>query len=192
RRAMTFPIPDSVDEVVAAAAWNPGLSAWMTLTWRARLEAGETVLVLGATGVTGKLAVQTARRLGAGRIVAAGRNPRALDELLDLGATATVRVDQPDDALAAAFAAGAGEDGYGVIVDYLWGRPTEVLLDAIGNDDLELRSSRTRLVQVGRHGRLARLAAGGGAAQRGAGDPGHGHRRHAAHGDDQAVQQGVG
>jgi NADPH:quinone reductase-like Zn-dependent oxidoreductase len=145
----TFPIPDGVDEALAAAAWNPGLSAWLTLAERARLEPGQTVLVLGATGVTGRVAVQAARRLGAGRVVAAGRNERALAELLDLGADATIRLDQPDEALGAAFAAEAGERGYDVVIDHLWGRPTEVLLGALTHHDLELRSSRTRLVQVG-------------------------------------------
>jgi NADPH2:quinone reductase len=144
-----YPIPDGLDDALVAAAWNPGLSAWMTLTWRAELQAGQTLLVQGATGVTGKLAVQLARRLGAGRIVASGRNPDTLRRLADLGADATIALDGRDDALAGAYRAAAGESGYDVIVDYLWGHPTEVLLDALGNHDLEARSSRTRLVQVG-------------------------------------------
>jgi NADPH2:quinone reductase len=99
--------------------------------------------------VTGKLAVQIARHLGAGRIVAAGRNPRVLESLFQLGADATIRLDQPDEALAAAFAAEAGERGYDVVVDHLWGHPTEVFLRSLEIHDLEPRSSRTRLVQVG-------------------------------------------
>jgi NADPH:quinone reductase-like Zn-dependent oxidoreductase len=142
----TFPIPDGVDDAVAAAAWNPGLSAWLTLTWRAPLQPGETVLVLGATGVTGKLAVQLARRLGAGRIVAAGRNERVLGEL---GADATVALGRPEDVVAKAFADAAGERGYDLVVDYLWGRPTELLLGAITHHDMQVRSGRTRLIQVG-------------------------------------------
>jgi NADPH:quinone reductase-like Zn-dependent oxidoreductase len=66
-----FPIPDNVDDDIAAAVVNPGLSAWGALTWRAQLAPGETVLILGATGVTGKLAIQTAKLLGARRVVAA-------------------------------------------------------------------------------------------------------------------------
>jgi NADPH2:quinone reductase len=75
----------------AAALPNPALSSWLALERRAGLEPGETVLVLGATGVAGKLAVQVARHLGAGRVVGAGRNPQALAALAELGADATVR-----------------------------------------------------------------------------------------------------
>jgi NADPH2:quinone reductase len=149
RPAFTFAIPDGLDDAAAAAAWNPGLSAWLTFGWRARPEPGGTVLVLGATGVTGKLAVQAARRYGAGRIVAAGRNPDALAQLPGLGADAVISLSQPAGDLARAFAAEAGEHGYDVIADYLWGPPTEILLDALDRDDAELRSQRTRLVQAG-------------------------------------------
>ncbi len=71
-RSRCFPIPDNVNDDIAAAVVNPGLSAWGALVWRAQLAPGETVLILGATGVTGKLAIQTAKLLGAGRVVAAG------------------------------------------------------------------------------------------------------------------------
>lgn len=146
---MTFPIPDGLDDAVAAAAWNPGLSAWLALGWRCPLEPGQTVLILGATGVTGKLAIQAARHFGAGRVVAAGRNQRVLDELPALGADATIQLAQPDAALAAAFAAGAGEHGYDVVLDYVWGHPTEVFLSSIEHHDAVLRSARVRLLQAG-------------------------------------------
>src|SRR5258706_16225862 len=89
----SFPIPDSIDDDIAAAVVNPGLSAWGALAWRAQLTAGETVLILGAPGVTGNLAVQTAKLLGAGRVIAAGRNEQVLSTLHDLGADATTRLD---------------------------------------------------------------------------------------------------
>jgi NADPH:quinone reductase-like Zn-dependent oxidoreductase len=149
RPEMTFPIPDGLDDALAAAAWNPGLSAWLALGWRCPLQPGQTVLILGATGVTGKLAVQAARHFGAARVVAAGRNQQVLDTLPELGADATIRLGQPDDALAAAFAAQAGDHGYDVVVDYLWGHPTEVFLTSIEHHDAEMRSGRIRLVQAG-------------------------------------------
>src|SRR5258708_35601469 len=77
-RSFCFPIPDNIDDCTAAAIFNPGLSAWLSLVWRAQLAEGETVLILGATGVTGKLAIQTAKLLGAGRVIAAGRNEELL------------------------------------------------------------------------------------------------------------------
>jgi NADPH:quinone reductase-like Zn-dependent oxidoreductase len=145
----TFPIPDELDDAVAAAAWNPGLSAWLALGWRCRLEPGQTVLILGATGVTGKLAIQAARHFGAGRVVGAGRNQQVLDTLPGLGADATIQLAQPDDALAAAFAAEAGEHGYDVVLDYVWGHPTEVFLGSIEHHDAIARSARVRLLQAG-------------------------------------------
>jgi NADPH:quinone reductase-like Zn-dependent oxidoreductase len=148
-RQLCTPVPDGVDDAMAAAIQNPGVSTWAALEWRAKLQPGDRVLVLGATGVAGQVAVQLARRLGAGRIVAAGRNPRVLAALPSLGADATVRLDQPDDALRAAFRAEAGDAGFDVVLDYLWGRPTEVFISALGSTDMELRFSRTRLVQVG-------------------------------------------
>jgi NADPH:quinone reductase-like Zn-dependent oxidoreductase len=146
---MTFPIPDGLDDAVAAAAWNPGLSAWLAFGWRCRLQPGQAVLILGATGVTGKLAVQAARHFGAGRIVAAGRNQQVLDMLPRLGADATIQLGQPDDALAAAFAAQAGDHGYDVVLDYLWGHPTEILLSTIEHHDAQPRSGHVRLLQAG-------------------------------------------
>jgi NADPH2:quinone reductase len=148
-RPMTFPIPDGLDDAAAAAAWNPGLSAWLAFGWRCPLQPGQTVLILGATGVTGKLAVQAARHFGAGRIVAAGRNQQTLDMLPQLGADATIQLGQPDDALAAAFADRAGEHGYDVVLDYLWGHPAEVFLRSIEHHDAQPRAGRVRLLQVG-------------------------------------------
>lgn len=145
----SFPIPDNIDDDVAAAIVNPSLSAWGALAWRAQLTAGETVLILGATGVTGKLAVQTAKLLGAGRVIAAGRNEKVLSTLHDLGADSTIRLDKTGQDLTEAFAREAGDAGFDVIIDYLWGPPTEALLAAIARRDLNPALSRVRLIEVG-------------------------------------------
>jgi NADPH2:quinone reductase len=150
RHAMCWPVPEDVDDGTAAAIVNPGMSAWLTLTMGARPAAGETVLILGATGTTGKLAVQIAKLLGAGRVVAAGRNEEALDSLRSLGADATIRLRPPGQELTEEFARAAQVAPYDVIVDYLWGWPTEALLAALTRSDFNAgRSSRIRLVQVG-------------------------------------------
>jgi NADPH:quinone reductase-like Zn-dependent oxidoreductase len=143
-----IPIAEGLDPAVAAAAFNPGMSAWWAVNQRGPVEPGSRVLIQGATGVTGKFAVQLARRRGAGHIVATGRNQSALEELLELGADATIRVDQPDADLAEAYRAQAG-DGWDLVIDYLWGHPTEVLIDTLIRHDAEGRSLHTRLVQVG-------------------------------------------
>jgi len=136
-RAWCLPIPDGVDDVTAAALPNPALSSWLPLVWRARLQPGETVLVLGATGVAGKLALQIARHLGAGRVVAAGRNEHVLKTLPDLGADAIIALDQRDQELTAAFLREASHKRFDIILDYLWGHPTEVLLEALTGHDLK-------------------------------------------------------
>ena len=146
--ARLIPLPEGVDPAVAAAAFNPGMSAWRAVHRRGPVEPGSRILVQGATGVTGKLAVQMARLRGAGRIVASGRNRASLDELLQLGADATIRVDQTDEALARAYQAQEG-NGWDLIIDYLWGHPTEVLIKTLIRHDAEGRDLHTRLVQVG-------------------------------------------
>lgn len=148
RRAFCFPIPDAVDDDTAAALPNPGVSAWLTLAHRARLAKGENVLVLGATGITGTLAVKIAKLLGAGRVVAAGRNPQALDRLFQLGADAIIHLDAPPQELTEAFVREGGP-GFQVVVDYLWGRPAEVFLAAITRKEFAAVTSETRYVQVG-------------------------------------------
>jgi len=149
RRVQCFPVPDSLDDDSAAAIPNPGVSAWLSLKHTAKLAPGETVLILGATGVTGKLAVQIARILGATRIVAAGRNEKVLSTLVELGADATIRLDQPDQELIEDFRRQAGQQRFDVIIDYLWGRPTEALLSAITVPEFAAAGSETRLVEVG-------------------------------------------
>lgn len=148
-RAFCLPIPDELDDVTAAALPNPALSSWLPLVWRAKLEPGQTVLILGATGVAGKLAIQIAKHLGAGRVVAAGRNARTLASLPALGADATIALDQSDDALAEAFREEARRKPFDVVLDYLWGRPTEVLVDALTGHDVTAESGVLRLIEIG-------------------------------------------
>jgi len=132
-------VPDGVDDAVAAALGNAGLAAWLPLEWRAHLVPGETVLVLGATGIVGQIAVQAAKALGAGRVVAAGRNEDMLRRVQELGADATVNLATSDDLPAAYCKAARGE--IHVIVDYVWGSPTGAALQAAAVGG--------RLVQVG-------------------------------------------
>lgn len=122
-----FPVPAGVDDVTAAAVLNPGGAAWKTIVWEGELAAGQTVLVLGATGAAGRIAAQIALGLGA-RVVVAGRNQRILDGLTARGAGAAIRVDQAPEDLATALAA-AGP--YDLIADFLWGPPAEAVFAAL-------------------------------------------------------------
>ena len=148
-RAFTFPVPENLDDETAAALPNPGISAWLSLTYRAKLVRGENVLILGATGVTGKLAVKIARLLGAGRVVAAGRNQQRLSRLHDLGADATISLALPANELSEAIAREAGQSGFQVVIDYVWGQPAEAFLTAITRSEFVTIQSETRFVQVG-------------------------------------------
>jgi NADPH:quinone reductase-like Zn-dependent oxidoreductase len=144
--AHCLPLPDGIDDVTAAAIANPGMSSWAAYTERARLKPGETVLVNGATGTSGRLAVQIARHLGAKKIIATGRNANALQSLAALGADVTIPLTGDEAALAARFEEqfAAGVD---VVIDYLWGRSAESLLTAgarAGADAVPIR-----FVQVG-------------------------------------------
>jgi NADPH:quinone reductase-like Zn-dependent oxidoreductase len=124
----SFPVPDGVADEVAAALGNAGLAAWLALSWRARLKPGETVLILGATGVSGLIGVVAARQLGAGRVVAAGRNRAALERAKRLGADATVDLSASDLIAAYRDAAGGAVD---VVVDNVFGAPGEAALEVL-------------------------------------------------------------
>ena len=147
--AFTFPVPDDLSDETAAAIVNPGVSAWLSLALRAKLTAGENVLILGATGTTGKLALQIARILGAARVVAAGRNRERLSELRALGADATIPLDTSESELQEAFAREAGTSGFQVVLDYLWGGPAEAFFAAATRKEFAAVEAETRYVQVG-------------------------------------------
>jgi len=146
---MCIPLPDGLEDATAAGIANPAMSSWVALTARAKFVAGESVLILGATGVAGQLAVQIAKRLGARRVVGAGRNPEALAKLTELGADAVVSLDQEHDSLVAAFRKEYADGGVDVVLDYLWAKPAEALLGAISQRGLSKAASRLRYVQIG-------------------------------------------
>ena len=139
-------MPDDLDDIAAAAIANPGWSSWAALKERAKLKPGETVLVNGATGAAGRLAVQIARHLGASRVVATGRNLAALKATAALGADSTVHLVEDKDSLEEAFKSefAAGID---IVLDYLWGSSAERLLAAVAK--AERGPVPLRFVQIG-------------------------------------------
>ena len=145
----TVPVPDGLDDITAAALPNPAASAWMALAWRGQFKPGDNVLILGATGITGKLAIQIARHLGAGKIIAAGRNESKLEELKVMGADEVISLSQPEDDIKAAFKSANKETPFDIVLDYLWGRPAELLLDALTGHDLRAEGKVTRYIHIG-------------------------------------------
>jgi NADPH:quinone reductase-like Zn-dependent oxidoreductase len=147
-----IPLPDDLDDVTAAAIANPGMSAWAALIERAHLQRGETVLVNGATGTTGRIAVQLAKYLGARKVIATGRNESELEEVKTLGADMIIPFSlgalnplggkRYEEALIEEF--GKGVD---LVVDYLWGNSARTIIAAIakGVED----ATPVRFVHVG-------------------------------------------
>jgi NADPH:quinone reductase-like Zn-dependent oxidoreductase len=114
---------DVLDTLVAALGYS-AIAAWMSLTWRGGLEPGERVLVLGAGGVVGQVALQCARLLGASAVYAACRSIHAMETARSLGADAVIQLedgDRPDD-LAVRIRA-ATEGPIDLVIDPLCGVP---------------------------------------------------------------------
>jgi NADPH:quinone reductase-like Zn-dependent oxidoreductase len=145
----SVPVPNGLDDITAAALPNPAASAWMALAWRGKLKAGHNVLILGATGITGKLAIQVARHLGAGKITAAGRNESLFEQLKALGADELISLSQPEEEIKTAFKKAAKEIPFDIVLDYLWGRPAELLLDALTGHNLRAEGKVTRYIHIG-------------------------------------------
>jgi NADPH:quinone reductase-like Zn-dependent oxidoreductase len=134
------PLPEGVDVVKVAAAMNPAMSSWVALRRRVPIQPGQSVLVLGATGNAGHMAFQVAKRLGASRVIGAGRDLSRLALLPGLGADAAVTLDD------AALAKEAAE--VDIVIDYLWGEPAASAIMAL----LTARSDRGRelnWIQIG-------------------------------------------
>ena len=143
RAVDTVPVHADVPDPLAAALGLSAVAAWMALTWRAALRPGETVLVLGAGGAVGQVAVQAALALGAGRVVAASRREGLRAVALERGATAVVDLSDPDGLTDRMRAAAGG--------------PVDVVVDPVGGD-----AATAALLALGTHGRLVHLGASGG------------------------------
>jgi NADPH:quinone reductase-like Zn-dependent oxidoreductase len=139
-------LPDAADVEMIAAAMNPAMSSWVALRRRVPLEAGQQVLVLGATGNAGTMAVRVAKLLGAGRVVGAGRDLGRLQALTNLGADEIVQLTEDPNATTTALAAAAAE--VDVVLDYLWAEAAELAMTAL----LRARADHSRAlnwIQIG-------------------------------------------
>ncbi|MEI9965363.1 MAG: zinc-binding alcohol dehydrogenase family protein [Caulobacteraceae bacterium] len=148
RRTQCMTVPDGVDDAALAALADPGMSAWVALEMRARIAPGDTVLVNGATGFAGRVAVQIARHLGAGKVIATGRNREMLHRLRARGADATVSLD-PDGQAPIETWQRHFADSIDVVLDYLWGASALQIIKAADAGDT---TKRVRFVQIGLSG----------------------------------------
>jgi NADPH2:quinone reductase len=145
----TIPIPEGVDAAMAAALPASVLTSYLPLNYTAKLERGETVLINGATGVSGRIAVQLARMLGAKRVIGTGRNETSLKILKELGADAVIDLKQTDEKLIATFQNEAGENGFDVVIDFIWGHPAELMMKSFVPKGIGFPKKRIRYVHIG-------------------------------------------
>jgi NADPH2:quinone reductase len=114
-------VPEGADPAAAGACGIAGMAGWLPVVWRAPVREGDRVLVLGATGTAGQVALQGARLRGAARIVAVGRDPEGLERALRLGADEAVRLDETER---------LRELAPTYVYDPLWGEPLAVAAEA--------------------------------------------------------------
>ncbi len=150
RRMVDLPI--NLDDVSAAALANPGMSCWAALGERAHFKPGETVLINGATGSSGSVAVQVARHLGAKKVIVTGRNADELNALRTLGADVVIPFDlRPDNSKGVeAFESALRDElshGLDVVIDYLWGASARTIIVAVAKAIED--GHPVRFVQVG-------------------------------------------
>jgi len=133
-------IPEGIDAATAMPFGIAGLAAWTGLDWKGKLSEGETVLILGASSIVGQIGVQVAKRLGAGRVVAAARDEALLARCVELGADATVQLGGDREEITAAMIE-AADGGFDLVLDLLWAEPIEATIEAMAEFG--------RVVQIG-------------------------------------------
>lgn len=140
-------LPEGLSDAAAAALANAVIGAAMALRFKADIQPGDVVLINGATGFTGRVAVQIAKYYGAKKVIATGRNEQSMQELLALGADELIAVNQEDEQFLAQLKAIQKESPVDVMIDYLWGHSAELLLTSLmGNGSF---THRLRFVAVG-------------------------------------------
>lgn len=143
-------VPDGLDDVTAAALPNAVMGAALALKFRAAIQAGETVLINGATGFTGMVAVQIAKHYGVKRVIATGRNGETLKRLPALGADDVVSLKQEDEQIIEQIKNIHTDTPIDIVIDYTWGHPVELILTALtGGGGVNAVTPRVRIVTVG-------------------------------------------
>ncbi|CAD0222457.1 zinc-binding alcohol dehydrogenase family protein [Chryseobacterium sp. JV274] len=146
-KKMIIPIPEELDFSLAAALPNAVMGSAMALKFKAGLQPGNTVLINGATGITGRIAVQIAKIYGAGRVIVTGRNEKSLESLLELGADEVISLKLDDHDFKQKIKEVHQETPIDIILDYIWGHSVEMILSAFKG--YGTFSHKTKLVTIG-------------------------------------------
>jgi NADPH:quinone reductase-like Zn-dependent oxidoreductase len=147
RKNLITKIPNGLDDATAAALPNAVIGAAMGLKFKANIQPGDVVLVNGATGFTGRVAVQIAKHYGAKKVIVTGRNQQSLQELLSLGADEAISVSQDDESFKSQFKAIHSATPIDIIIDYIWGHSAEMIFECIKGDGSF--TNRIRYVSIG-------------------------------------------
>ncbi|MDB6061887.1 MAG: alcohol dehydrogenase [Verrucomicrobiaceae bacterium] len=148
KSAHTVALPDDVDDITAAAIANPAMSSWAALSERVLFKSGESILINGANGVSGRLAIQIAKHLGAKRVIATARNSASEAELIALGADVFISLSQSSALLADQFRQEIAR-GVDVVLDYVWGPAAEAFFLAAAGYGSGDAARRIRFVNIG-------------------------------------------
>ncbi|KRT14881.1 alcohol dehydrogenase [Pedobacter ginsenosidimutans] len=140
-------LPEGLSDATAAALANAVIGSAMALRFKAAIQPGDVVLINGATGFTGMVAVQIAKHYGAAKVIATGRNVQSLQNLLTLGADEIIEITTDNSAFLSQVKQSHQEKPIDVIIDYLWGRTAELLLSSLmGQGSF---TNKVRFVSVG-------------------------------------------
>ena len=142
-------LPDRIDDLTAAALPNAVIGATMALRFRAKMKKGDVVLINGATGVTGQIAVQIAKLDGASTIIVTGRNSESLEKLKSLGADHIVSLMQDDMSIINQLKEIHRITPVNIVIDYLWGHPVELIINSLKGGGMNNITSKVRIVTVG-------------------------------------------
>ena len=148
-KSRIVPIPDGIDDATAAALPNAIFGAALALKYRAAITPGKVVLVNGATGVTGKIAIQLAKYYGASHVIATGRNPASLHSLTELGADEILSLTQDETTFVSALKTIHTKTPIDFVIDYTWGTPMEWIMQAIKGGGLNTPYHPIRIITVG-------------------------------------------
>ncbi|MBB6271282.1 NADPH:quinone reductase-like Zn-dependent oxidoreductase [Pedobacter cryoconitis] len=143
-------LPENIDLTMAAALPNAVLGAAMALKNRANIKTGDVVLINGATGITGQIAVQIAKHYGASKVFVTGRNIEALQKLKSLGAEKEIiSLVQEDEEIIKAIQDIHHQHPINIVLDYLWGHPMELILKSLQGHSVDSSNTSVKIVTVG-------------------------------------------
>lgn len=142
-------LPSDIDSALAAAVPNAALGSYLPLKVKGEMKEGDVVLINGGTGITGKFAIQLAKYYGASKVVVTGRVEGKEEELAGLGADLFISTKHNEEGFKHSIRQLYHESGIDIIIDYLWGKPAEDIINCLGGSGADFPKKNTRFINVG-------------------------------------------